>query len=440
MKLRHRLTLLASGAVAAAVIIASAVMYFAVRAQLRGQVDRSLRSLADSAVVLQRNPGLGRATLELPEPIFGGPEGYGQVVGVFGPLDPTALIPRDQRAIEVAAGDRDEYIEDMTVRASHVRVLTTPIGPDLALQVARPLGEVDRALRNLTWALLAIAAGGIALAAILGRFVSRAALAPVERLTETTEHVTRTRDLTGRIEVEGRDELSRLATSFNAMLEALESSIGAQRQLVADASHELRTPITSIRTNIEVLARTDLPEEDRRQVLRDVVVQLEELTVLVQDVVELARGSEPDTSVDEVRLDLVVEEAVERARRHARDVTFEAQVEPAIVMGNAARLDRAVMNLLDNAAKWSPAGSVVDVHVQDGEVRVRDRGPGIAEADLPHIFDRFYRSAAARGRPGSGLGLAIVRQVAESHGGDVTVGNAPDGGAEFRLKLPEAAR
>ena len=353
------------------------------------------------------------------------------------PLDPDALIPREERAMEVATGELDEYPEDMTIRGSHVRVLTTSIGPDLALQVARPLGEVDRALRNLVWALLAIAAGGIALAAALGRFVSRAALVPVERLTETTEHVTRTRDLTGRIEVEGRDELSRLATSFNAMLEALESSLGAQRQLIADASHELRTPITSIRTNIEVLARGDLPENERRQVLQNVVVQLEELTVLVQDVVELARGSEPDTSVDEVRLDLIVQQAVERAQRHAREVIFDLRAEPTVVSGNAARLDRAITNLLDNAAKWSPAGSLVDVHLDGNELRVRDRGPGIAEADLPHIFDRFYRAAAARGRPGSGLGLAIVRQVAESHGGHVTAEQAEGGGALFRLKLPQ---
>ena len=439
MKLRDRLTLLASGAVAAAVILASIAIYFAVRAQLRGQVDQALRSLADSAVVLQRSPDLGQATVRLPEPVFGGSEGYGQLVGVFGPLDPNALLPRDERANEVAAGEREEYIEDMTIQGSHVRVLTTPVGPELAVQVARPLGEVDRALRNLVWALLAITAGGIALAAALGRVVARAALSPVERLTETTEHVTRTRDLTGRIEVQGRDELSRLATSFNAMLEALESSLGAQRQLVADASHELRTPITSIRTNIEVLARGDLPEDERRQVLQDVVVQLEELTVLVQDVVELARGSEPDTSVEEVRLDLLVEQAVESAQRNTREVTFHLEAEPTVVMGNAARLDRAITNLLDNAAKWSPAGAVVDVQLKGAEVRVRDRGPGISETDLPHIFDRFYRSAAARGRPGSGLGLAIVRQVAESHGGRVTAEHADGGGALFRLKLPQAA-
>ena len=357
----------------------------------------------------------------------------------FGPLEPSALIPVDDRAKAVAEGEGEGYLEDMTIQGAHVRVLTTPIGPELALQVARPLGEVDRALRNLVWALLAITAGGIALAAGLGRFVARAALAPVERLTQTTEHVTRTRDLTGRIEVAGRDELSRLATSFNSMLEALEASLGAQRQLVADASHELRTPITSIRTNIEVLARRDLPEGERAQVLRDVVVQLEELTILVQDVVELARGSEPDTSVEEVRLDQIVEQAVERAQRNSREVTFHLEAEPTTVTGNAARLDRAVTNLLDNAAKWSPAGSVVDVLVEADEVRVRDRGPGIAESDLPHIFDRFYRAAAARGRPGSGLGLAIVRQVAESHGGEVTAEAADGGGALFRLRLPRAA-
>jgi two-component system sensor histidine kinase MprB len=222
------------------------------------------------------------------------------------------------------------------------------------------------------------------------------------------------------------------------MLEALEDSQRAQRQLVADASHELRTPLTSLRTNLEVLGSPrELPPGDRERLRTDVVAQLGELTELVGDLVELARDAEPAGEPPEpVRLDELIEAALERARRHAPDVVFAAELEPCVVSGARGRLDRAVANLLDNAAKWSPRGATVDVRLSDGELTVRDRGPGIADEDLPHVFDRFYRAAAARGRAGSGLGLAIVRQVADLHGGAVSAEAAPGGGAVLRLALP----
>jgi two-component system sensor histidine kinase MprB len=221
------------------------------------------------------------------------------------------------------------------------------------------------------------------------------------------------------------------------MLEALEESQRAQRQLVADASHELRTPLTSLRTNMEVLTEvTSLPREDREKLLRDVIAQLDELTVLVSDLVDLARGDEPVETPQDVRLDLLVAEAVERARRHAGDRRFNTDLHPTLVPGVPGRLDRAVANLLDNAAKWSPPGGEIEVWVRDGEVSVRDYGPGIDDADLPFVFDRFYRAPTARGLPGSGLGLAIVRQVAASHGGEVVAERAPGGGARLRLRIP----
>jgi len=158
--------------------------------------------------------------------------------------------------------------------------------------------------------------------------------------------------------------------------------------------------------------------------------------VLVADLVDLARGDEPQPDIEDVRLDTLVAEAVERARRHASDKVFSTQLEPCVVEGVPARLDRAVTNLLDNAAKWSPAGGRIEVSVHDGKVTVRDHGPGIADADLPYVFDRFYRAEAARGLPGSGLGLAIVRQVAESHGGTVAAERANGGGARMSLELP----
>ena len=255
-------------------------------------------------------------------------------------------------------------------------------------------------------------------------------------LTDAAEHVARTRDLSRRIEREGDDELSRLAGAFNTMLEALDDSQRAQRRLVADASHELRTPLTSLRTNLEVLARGGLAPGDHERLRADLIAQLEELTLLVSDLVDLAREEEPVAEREVLALDELVAAAVERARRHAPGVEFSAALEPVLVEGVRSRLDRAVANLLDNAAKHGDGH--VEVVLRDGVLTVRDHGPGIAAEDLPFVFDRFYRSAAARGRPGSGLGLAIVRQAAEAHGGAVRAGAAPGGGAELTLTLPTA--
>jgi two-component system, OmpR family, sensor histidine kinase MprB len=241
------------------------------------------------------------------------------------------------------------------------------------------------------------------------------------------------------VEAGRRDEIGRLATSFNTMLGALEDSIHAQRQLVADASHELRTPLTSLRTNVELLARGTLPDEERRRAMDDVHAQIEELTALVADVVEMARDGEPRHDVEEaVRLDEVVADAVARARLHSPQISFHEQLDASVVVGVPERLHRAVSNVLDNAAKWSPPDGDVDVTVHGGEIAVRDRGPGIDPDDLPYVFDRFYRSAAARNRPGSGLGLAIVRQVAEAHGGTVSAERVAEdgGGTVVRIRIP----
>jgi two-component system sensor histidine kinase MprB len=281
-----------------------------------------------------------------------------------------------------------------------------------------------------------VAAGGIAVAVGLGLVVSRAALAPVRRVTDVAETVTKTGDLSRRIPAAGSDELGRLASSFNTMLAALEVSTEAQRQLVADASHELRTPLTSLRTNLEVLARRGrLPDEERERLLGDVVNQLDEMTTLVAGLIELARGEQHPEEPSDVRLDLVAEHAIERARRDRSGVEFKADLEETVVNGVPETIERAVANLLDNAAKWSPAGGEIEVEVRDGEVTVRDHGPGIDEEDLPHVFERFYRAPAARGMPGSGLGLAIVKQVAEAHGGEVRAERAEGGGTRMILRL-----
>jgi two-component system sensor histidine kinase MprB len=432
VSLRARLTIAAAAAVAVAVVLASALAYVLVRDQLRGQIDDALREGAQR--VHFRSPGRG---FEYPEPRLGGAGGYIQFVSadgtVFRPRGADVPLPTEG-AQEVAAGLRNEFFEDTTVDGTPVRMLTTPVAFG-ALQIVRPLDEVNRTLDRLALLLAVLSLGGIAAAAAAGLLVARAALLPVRRLTATAEHVTETRDLTQRIEATGDDELARLAHSFNAMLAALEESVGAQRQLVADASHELRTPLTSIRTNVEVLERSDVSEEVRRKIVSELRTELEELTELVRDLVDLARGHDTRGEPEEVRLDLLVADSVERARRYAPQVEFATELEPTTITAVPGRLERAVSNLLDNAVKWSPAGGTVDVTVRDGELVVRDRGPGIADKDLPHVFDRFYRAPEARGVPGSGLGLAIVRQVADEHGGTVTAETAADGGAVLRLRL-----
>jgi len=273
---------------------------------------------------------------------------------------------------------------------------------------------------------------------VLGEGVATSALAPVRRFTDRTETIAASPDdVSQRIEVERDDELGRLAASFNTTLDSLERSIESQRQLVADASHELRTPIASLRANIQVLEDEDrLSAVDREALRADIVAELDELTALVADVVELARGSKPEQVVDDVRLDLIVSAQVERAQRRAgADASFQARVAPTIVTGEPERISRAVSNLLDNARRWSPPSGIVEVELLDGTLTVRDHGPGFEPDDVPHVFERFYRSDRARAMPGSGLGLAIVRAAAEAHGGSAQASNAPGGGALVRVRF-----
>jgi two-component system, OmpR family, sensor histidine kinase MprB len=433
---RTRLTVASAAAVALAILAASTAAYVLVRSELRGNADAVLRERAKQVLLPESGP-LSEFGFE--EPPFGGPSGYAQLVTAEGEAirRPSAKVPLPtEGALEVARGARAEFLEDATVRGTHLRILTTPIAPGFAAQVALPLDDIDHVLERVAIFLGLVSAMGIGLAALAGLLVARTALAPVRRMTETAEQVSETRDLSRRIERVGGDELGRLASAFNLMLETLEKSVSAQRQLVVDASHELRTPLTSLRTNVEVLEQANgLPVADRTAILSDLKAQLLELTRLVEDLLELARTGEEQRTLETVHLHELVAGSVARARVLTRDVEFETRLEPTIVQGVPRRIERAVSNLLDNAAKWSPPGGRVLVEVRDGEVRVRDQGPGIEAADVERVFDRFYRADRARGVPGSGLGLAIVRDVAEEHGGAVTAANGAQGGAELRLRL-----
>ncbi len=452
MTLRHRIAAVAGLAVAITVLIAAVTIYFAVGAQLRAEIDDALRSRAhellehDSDASCGTSSGSGDRTFPGPtdhdDARFGGAEAYAQIVCADGevlrPGDDAGGLPVSRPARAIARAGAGQTLSDTTVAGTHLRVLTVALpSGNGALQVTRPLTEVDRSLRDILVVLGVVAAVGIALAAGLGALVARAALAPIQRFTRRTEEIAGSADPAERISAPGKDELARLARSFNATLDSLQRSVEAQRHLVADASHELRTPIASLRANIQTLEDAErLPEADRVALRADILGELDELTALVADVVELARGSKPGRVLDDVRLDQIVTALVERAdRRRGVDVDFRCDLEPTLVRGEPERVNRAVTNLLDNAVKWSPPGGIVELGLHGGVLTVRDHGPGFAAADLAHVFERFYRADDARGKPGSGLGLAIVRQAAEAHGGCVEARNAAGGGALMRVRF-----
>ena len=448
MSFRLRLTVATAVAVAAAVAAASALVYLLVRSELRGQLDDALReravALMHEPIAIATNPRTEELVLDLREPEsgFGPADVLVQAAAADGrvarPSTEQVAFPVSNATREAARGERGQFFSDATVMGTRVRMLTVPLRPGFALQLVRPLNEIGGALRRVGLILVFVALGGIGVAAALGALVARAALAPVLRLTRQTEVVAETQDLAHRIDLHGRDELSRLGASFNTMLAALEESQQAQRQLVADASHELRTPLTSLRTNVEVLARRrDLADAKREELLRDVIGQLEEMSLLVTNLVELASDQPADVELTDTQLDTLAQEAIGRAQRLAPQISFNADLEESIVRAVPGRLERAIANLLDNAVKWSQPGDEIAVRVTRGEVAVRDHGPGIGDEDLPYVFNRFYRAVAARSMPGSGLGLTIVKQVAEEHGGTVTIERPEGGGTLVRLKLPE---
>lgn len=486
MTLRARIAATAGVSVALAVLAAALGLYLGVRSDLRGEIDRSLRERARELAVFTRSPppaspggdvlfragvgsppgsgGGGRGggpignglPLRIEPAPFGGARGYVQFISPRGTLEvpggqnsPARIVPSALDA-RIARRGSGSSLSDRTVGGTRLRVLTSGTGAGGAVMVARPLTEVNHELSRLLLLLAVIGAGGIALALLLGALVARTALAPIARFTGRAETLSGSLDLSQRLDVSGRDELARLAQSFNATLNALERSVAAQRHLIADAGHELRTPLASLRANIQVLQEAErLPAHEREHLRRDVLEELDELTALVGDVVELARGGDGDGSDgggvnggpheeprDDVRLDQIVEHALARARRR-NDIHFQAQLEPTLISGHAQRIDRAVSNLLENACKFSPPRGLVEVRLKDGELSVRDHGPGFEQADLPLVFDRFYRARSARKLPGSGLGLAIVRQTAESGGGWAKAENAPGGGALLRVSFGE---
>jgi two-component system, OmpR family, sensor histidine kinase MprB len=437
MTLRTRITLVAAAAVAVAVLAASVGVYVATSRTLRGTVDQALVELAATearrpvGTMPHGGPRAGR---------FGGAGGTLQVVTEAGAIISRGAdepLPVGPATLEAAAGLRGPFFETVTVGDAPVRILTLPTDEGYALQLGRPLAEVEAVLDSLRGQLVLAGLVGIGLAAALGTLVSRRAVRPVDELTRLTEEIATTRDLTRRIGSTQQDEIGRLAAAFDRMLAQLEQARNAQEQLIADASHELRTPLTSLRTNVEVLAQLErLDAQDRRELVEDVVEQLDEFARLVASLVELARGERPVDVAQPLRLDELVRHVA--ARYADRGLDVQLVTSPTAVVGDRDGLERVVGNLLENAGKYAGDGPV-EILVGDGSLVVRDHGPGVLPEDLPHVFDRFYRSVSARGAPGSGLGLAIVRQVVEAHGGAVDASTAPDGGAVFRARFPVPA-
>jgi two-component system sensor histidine kinase MprB len=457
---RSRISILVGVAVGIAVALASLVSYIAVSRQLEGQVTSNLQDAIGLLSQSAGHPPLrlypasnGTAYYIPPDELVNFQDRTGDVLQVIWQNGYVSELPGNKRFFPMSDDAQQVLKEDPgspvpryeTLTASNgatYRVVTVPtVIQGLAVQVGYSLTNVDDTLAFLRFALVLVALGGVALAAGLGWAVGRASIRPVEDLTVAVEHVTATQDLSSTIDEEGNDELARLARSFNAMLGALAASKGQQAQLVSDAGHELRTPLTSLRTNIEVLMRTkDLPAADRQELLSDVDAQLQELTTLVGDLVDLAREDErQQTEPELVDLDEIVEHAVERAHRRATSLDFDVSLQPGQVLAQPALLERAVMNVLDNAAKWSPPGGRVGVSLEANSawhLTVTDEGPGISPEDLPHVFERFYRAPTARSMPGSGLGLAIVKRVVASHGGTIELTSPPGGGTKVEIVLP----
>jgi two-component system sensor histidine kinase MprB len=455
LPLRSRLALLVTVAVALAVAAVALVSWFMVRTQLNDQLDSSLRSTNASAQANQTLTRLG-CQEQVPGEFVNDLSAQVQIVLPTGGrcwVDGKNTLPVTAYDVQVAKGARGPVLYDgHTSDGTPVRVYTQPVdvtGPGartVAISVAKPLADVEKPLSTLAWVLLFVCGVGVVGAGAAGLWVARTGLRPVDELTGAVEHIARTEDLTVRIPDEGDDEIARLSRSFNSMTAALASSQERQAQLIADAGHELRTPLTSLRTNIELLARSEetgraIPPEDRRELLASVKAQMTELASLIGDLQELSRpDAAPPGPLGVVALHEVAEAALSRARLRGPELLFASDLRPWYVRGEAAALERAVVNVLDNAVKFSPPGGAVEVSLRAGALTVRDHGPGIPEEELPHVFERFWRSSSARALPGSGLGLSIVARTAARTGGTAELRPAADGGpgTEAVLRIPGA--
>ncbi|MEV4451053.1 sensor histidine kinase [Streptomyces mirabilis] len=472
LPIRARLALLVAAAVAFAVAAVSVTCWFIVERKLYEQVDDSLGSQRKSLpypVVESALNNCGRAPKASSNDYRGQSDSYAQVVQADGTI---CAFEGSRGIVKVADSDKDlaknAKVGAVTIRngtdsdGNDVRVMTTALIVNgvpntmpstrvlyekAAFVVAVPLKSTEATLNDLSLVLLLVSGIGVVGAGAAGLAVARAGLRPVDKLTEAVEHVARTEDLSIRIPVEddSEDEVARLSRSFNSMTSALANSRELQQQLIADAGHELRTPLTSLRTNIELLTRSEetgrpIPPADRKALLSSVKAQMTELAALIGDLQTLSRSDAGQSGdrIQVVDLQETVEAALQRARLRGPELTITADLQPWFVRAEPSALERAIVNILDNAVKFSPDGEAIDVILKAGELTVRDHGPGIPSEELPHVFDRFWRSPSARALPGSGLGLSIVARTVQQSGGEVSLQPAQGGGTVATLRLPGA--
>ena len=433
MTLRNRVAVAAAAGVLIVVAAVSSVLYISYAASLRSRVDATLVNAAQQATgiagtIVKQAAARSKSDTDI-QITVGGVE-----VQLFpNPAAglPTQFGPLGGRDVAVAGQERPAYLSDARDAGQRYRVYTAAwLGNRGGLvRTSRPASADDGALRTAALLLAGLTIAATAITYGAARLAAGRILRPVARLTAAAEHVTRTRDLTARLGFTGTsDEVGRLASSFDTMLAALHDSLTAQRQLVADASHELRTPLTSLTTNLDLLEDgAGLADPQAPALVRAAREQADELDQLITDLLDLARYRESAPHRETVRLDLLTDAAVSRLRQRAPHAVIHAKLDPCLVHVDPAAVDHAVSNLVGNAVKWTPAGATVQVSVTGGRVSVTDHGPGIADADLPHIFERFYRAPAARGMPGAGLGLAIVGGVAQANNGTVDVRTGPHG-------------
>ncbi len=457
LSLRARVTLAGGLAVFVALLAAALVLYPAADRDLHDQLDTSLISTATTspkfAQQLKEQLGSSGGTLASAAPLKVGDVLIQFVDGTQAAGTPTPFVPVSDADTKLALGDAPAYFTTIKYQGTDYRLYTSVYSAraGMLLRVAKPQSDALAPLSRLRDLLIGLVLGGALAAAFATRLLAGRVLRPVGALTDTVEHVARTQDLSTRVDVSGQDEIGRLGRSFTAMMSALDGSIQQQRRLVADASHELRTPLTSLTTNLELLAEPGgLADPQAAQLLAAAREQSGELKALINDLVDLARYGEAEAHYEDLRLDLIAAELVARAAKRAPGLKFATDLAPCLITADPDAIERALGNLLDNAVKWSPSDATVRVVVgtspsPDGAApdrawfSVADEGPGIPEADLPHIFDRFYRSTEARAKPGSGLGLSIVRQIADAHGGEVgAYSRDPGPGTEFRFIIPAA--
>jgi two-component system sensor histidine kinase MprB len=446
VSLRTRLTVIVAVIVAVAVVGGAYAAHLSARNALQDETDKFLRDRATG--IVERPPGggdFGGAPTRDNDDSKHGPyfefDALQQTIdrdgNITNSLPGQSALPIDAEDREIARGQSETRYRDVTIDGESYRMITVALRNGGAVQIARQVSETDDVLDVLRTRLVLIALAGIALAALAAWLVMRRATRPIEQLTDTAEHIAATQDLTTPIPVKGDDEVGRLATSFNTMLVALDTSREQQQRLVVDASHELRTPLTAVRTNIDFLGHaTTLGADERAQLIEETRLELDELTNLVSEMVELATDVRSEEPVEPVSLAEVANDVATRFRRRTgHEITVDVS-DGETLEGRRAMLDRAIANLVDNALKFSPPGAAVDVTVRGTTVEVADRGPGIAPEDRDRVFDRFYRATGARTQPGSGLGLSIVSQIATLHGGSVSLEPRDGGGTVARLALP----